>query len=63
MTTDIISLLMVRDNISRAQAIEMVVDCKQQLNELFANGKDLSAAEDIIADTLGLEMDSLFDIL
>ena len=59
---EVITILMRRDGISREEAIEAIEDCRDQINYFCARG-DYSAAEDSIAEELGLEPDYLFDIL
>ena len=52
--SELIGVLMKRDNISRAEAKEMIAECREAL---------LEGDECAIEDILGLEDDYIFDIL
>lgn len=58
----VVSILMKRDGYSEAEAIKIVNDCREEMNEAIADG-DYDLAEDILACDLGLEPDYIFDIL
>ena len=58
----VVRILMNRDGYSEEEAIEIVNDCREEMNEAIANG-DYQLAEDILACDLGLEPDYIFDIL
>ena len=58
----VVNILMKRDGYSREEAIEIVNDCREEMNEAIADG-DYDLAEDILACDLGLEPDYIFDIL
>ena len=58
----VVNILMKRDGYSEEEAIEMVNDCREEMNEAIADG-DYDLAEDILAGDLGLEPDYIFDIL
>ena len=58
----VVRILMNRDGYSEEEAIEIVNDCREEMNEAIANG-DYELAEDILASDLGLEPDYIFDIL
>lgn len=58
----VVNILMKRDGYSKEEAIEMVKDCREEINEAIADG-DYDLAEDIIACDLGLEPDYIMDIL
>lgn len=51
---NVVDILMRRDNISRKEAVELVLECKEALE----NGDS-----EAIQDYLGLEDDYIFDIL
>jgi hypothetical protein len=53
---------MKRDGYSKEEAIEIVNDCREEMNEAIAEG-DYDLAEEIIESDLGLEPDYIVDIL
>ena len=58
----VVSILMKRDGYTKEEAIEIVNDCREEINEAIADG-DYDLAEDILACDLGLEPDYIMDIL
>lgn len=58
----VVSILMNRDGYSKEEAIEIINDCREEMNDAIADG-DYNLAEDILACDLGLEPDYIFDIL
>jgi hypothetical protein len=58
----VVKILMERDGYSKEEAIEIVNNCREEMNEAIADG-DYELAEDIMACDLGLEPDYIFDIL
>ena len=52
----VVNILLKRDGYSEEEAIEMVNDCREEMNEAIADG-DYDLAEDILAGDLGLEPD------
>lgn len=53
---------MERDGIDRETALEMIDECRNAINEAVEEG-NVSEADSIIMDCLGLEPDYIFDIL
>ena len=51
-----------RDGYTKEEAIEIVNDCREEMQEAIADG-DYDLAEDILACDLGLEPDYIMDIL
>lgn len=58
----IIKILMDRDDMSRKEAIELINDVKEMMQEAIEDGSYMEA-EEIFEDELGLEPDYIFDIL
>lgn len=58
----IIKILMDRDDMSRKEAIELINDVKEMMQEAIEDGSYIEA-EEIFEDELGLEPDYIFDIL
>ena len=58
----VVSILMKRDGYSKEEAIEIINNCREEINEAIADG-DYDLAEDILACDLGLEPDYIMDIL
>lgn len=58
----VVKILMERDGYSKEEAIEIVNDCREEMQEAIADG-DYDLAEDILACDLGLEPDYIMDIL
>lgn len=56
----VVSILMLRDKLSRSEAESLVEDVRNQMAEC---NYDPAECEDIFMSELGLEMDYLFDIL
>ena len=54
----IIRILMMRDNIAREEAVELI---EETLEEIYRS--DISEADDILMNNLGLEPDYLFDLI
>ena len=59
----IAEILMLRDGNTRQEAEERVQYCRQRLYEEAVDTGDYNAAEDIIAEELGLEPDYMIEIL
>lgn len=59
----IAEILMRRDGNTRQEAEERVQYCRQRLYEEAVDTGDYNAAEDIIAEELGLEPDYMIEIL
>lgn len=53
-----IRILMMRDNIAREEAVELI---EETLEEIYRS--DISEADDILMNNLGLEPDYLFDLI
>jgi hypothetical protein len=60
MSKRIVKILMERDGISEQEAQELIDQARQDMCDC---NYDCNECEDIIQDTLGLELDYLFDIL
>jgi hypothetical protein len=58
----VVQILMDRDNITEAEAIAMIEDCRSELYDAMC-GTSLLDVEDVIMCNLGLEPDYLFDII
>ena len=58
----IIEILMRRDDMTRQEAAEVVKEARKALMEAAADG-DMEAAEEVLYDQLGLELDYLFDLI
>ena len=58
----IVKILMKRDNLSKEEAISIMKETAEEINEAIDN-EDFDLAEDILMDNLGLEPDYLEDIL
>lgn len=59
----IVEILMRRDGDTRQEAEERVSECKRRLYEEAVDVGDYDAAEDIVAEELGLEPDYLMELL
>lgn len=59
----IAEILMRRDGNTRQEAEQRVQYCKQRLYEEAVDTGDYNAAEDIIAEELGLEPDYMIELL
>jgi hypothetical protein len=59
--SEIVSLLMERDGISRIQAMEELRDCRDCILQAMETGEEDPA--DVLMDMLGLEPDYLIDLL
>ena len=59
----IAEILMRRDGNTRQEAEERVQYCRQRLYEEAVDTGDYNAAEDIIAEELGLEPDYMIELL
>ena len=53
-----IRILMMRNDISREEAVELI---EETLEEIYRS--DISEADDILMNNLGLESDYLFDLI
>jgi len=54
--------IMERDGLSSAEANELIEEAREVLNERIAEG-DFGAAEDVMMEYFGLEMDYIFDLM
>ena len=54
----VIRILMMRDDITREEAVELI---EETLEEIYRS--DINDADDILMDNLGLEPDYLFDLI
>jgi hypothetical protein len=59
--SEIISLLMERDGLTRIQAVEEVEDCRDCILHAIETGED--DPQEVLMDMLGLEPDYLIDLL
>ena len=62
MANRIVEVLMKRDNMTKAEAVNHLADVRELVNSAIAAG-DYDEVEDIMASELGLEMDYIDDIL
>ena len=60
---DIIRILMERDDCTEEEAIRQIRYCKRRLHEEAVATGDYVAAEEIVAEELGLEPDYLISLL
>lgn len=58
----VVNILMRRDGYTKEEAIAIVDDCREEMQEAIAHG-DYDLAEEIIECDLGLEPDYIMDIL
>ena len=58
----IVDILMDRDGMSRDNAIELVRDVRDEIQDAISMG-DYILAEDIMYGDLGLEMDYVFEVM
>lgn len=58
----VIEILMKRDNLTRQEAVDLVHDVQDMLEDAIANG-DYDEAEEIMYSELGLEMDYIYDLI
>ena len=58
----IVKILMNRDGMTKAEAVELVKEVREMIEEAVEAGS-YSEAEEIMYSELGLEMDYIFDIL
>lgn len=63
MIKEIIAILMRRDEVTKAEAIEMIKECQRRLQEEAVASGDYDLAEEIIAEELGLEPDYMVALL
>lgn len=59
----IIDILVERDNISFAEAWEIVLKCKKEITDLASYGASMEDIEESLNYWLGLEPDYLMDIM
>lgn len=59
---EIVEILMRRDGISKADAIQLYKDTKAEIDEALALGNH-DEVEDIIASNLGLELDYVWSFI
>lgn len=60
---NVVNILIRRDNITRQEAKMRVNECKRRLEVEAIPCGDYEAAEDIIAEELGLEMDYIYQLI
>ena len=58
----VVEILMKRDGMSKAEAVDLVQDVRSMMNDAIVSG-DYCEAEEIMYSELGLEMDYIYDIL
>ena len=63
MKNEIISILMRRDHLTKAEAIDLIEETRDEIVCAIENGADLDEIEDILADYLQLEPDYLIEFL
>ena len=59
--SELVSLIMRRDGISRNEAANIIEDCQREIDDVIEHGGSLTLIEDILQDYLGLEPD-YFDL-
>lgn len=59
----IIEILIRRDGCTRNEALDRIKECQQRLEEEAVATGDYEAAQDIVAEELGLEPDYLIALL
>lgn len=57
--SELVSLIMCRDGISRNEAANIIEECQREIDDAIFHGGSLDLIEDIIADYLQLEPDYL----
>ena len=63
MKNEIIAILMRRDHLTRAEAIDLIEETREEIYYAIENGASLDEVEDILADYLMLEPDYLIEFL
>lgn len=63
MKNEIISILMRRDHLTKAEAIDLIEETRDEIACAVENGADLDEIEDILAGYLMLEPDYLIEFL
>lgn len=63
MKNEIISILMRRDHLTRAEAIDLIEETRNEIFEAIQNGEGYDVVEDILACNLCLEPDYLIEFL
>ena len=63
MKNEIISILMRRDRLTRAEAINLIEETRDEIACAIEHGAGLDEIEDILADYLMLEPDYLIEFL
>ena len=63
MKNEIISILMRRDHLTKAEAIDLIEEAREEIYCAIENGANLDEIEDILADYLMLEPDYLIEFL
>ena len=58
-----VKILMKRDGMSLEEAVELIRQTYEEIQDEILNGMDVSDVDDIISANLGLEPDYLYDIL
>ena len=58
----ILPVLMERDGMDKEEALELINEAKEALNEIMESG-DIFAADDICGDFFGLEPDYMDDLI
>lgn len=61
--TDIVKILMERDNMSQEDAEDLLNEAKDEAQEVLENDGGLDEIEDILKDYFGLEPDYIFDLV
>jgi len=59
--SELVSLIMRRDGISRNEAENLVEDCQREIDDVIVHGGSLDIIEEVLKDYLGLEPD-YFDL-
>lgn len=63
MANRVVKILMERDGMTQDEAVELVRQTSEEIQNEVLSGMDVSDVDDIIANNLGLEPDYLYDIL
>ena len=63
MKNEIIAILMRRDHMTKAEAIDLIEETRDEIACAIENGAGLDEVEDILADYLMLEPDYLIEFL
>lgn len=60
---DIAEILVRRDNITYDEALDIIEECQDEVDEAMERGAGFDEVEDILESTLGLEMDYVWAFL